>query len=90
MPDPVPSVRLTGPVRRILLVLLSGASNLTCPRVCNIARVGTGTFYPLIGRLKDAGWAEGAPGDGRYSVYRLTPAGRAGVLELLGLEEADA
>ena len=97
-PDTKPPFRLTRRNRRILLVLLSGASNLGGFMIMRQARVGSGTLYPLLARMEARHWVEfevdgqrAAPVTSRgrrAGLYRLTPAGRAQVMGLLGLEEA--
>jgi hypothetical protein len=79
--------------RRVMLALLSGAGNLSGARVYLAAGIGPGSFYPVVTRLEQRGYVwrerrEPRYGEGMASFrYRLTPAGRAAVLELLGLEE---
>lgn len=90
-PEPRPVVRLTRKNRRVLLVLLSGATNLSGYPICQAAMTGSGTVYYLLWRLEDAGWvtSEEGPvfnGDMRRRFYRLTPAGRSEAYALLGLE----
>lgn len=91
-PKPRPVVRLTRKNRRVLLVLLSGATDLSGYPICRAAMTGSGTVYYLLWRLEDAGWVASEWGpvftdDGlRRRFYRLTPYGRQQAYELLGLE----
>lgn len=95
-PQARPVVRLTRPNRRVLLVLLSGATNLSGYPLCRAAMTGSGTVYYVLWRLEDAGWVtsewgpqvyEGGP---RRRFYAITPYGRRRAYELLGLEAPDA
>jgi PadR family transcriptional regulator, regulatory protein PadR len=77
--------------RRVLLVLLSGAPNLSGYPIGRAAQAGSFTVYPVLDRLEDCGWVTGEwgpgkPGSGRRRFYKLTPEGRKAVLLLLGLE----
>jgi len=78
-------IRLTTPTRLVLDVLMSaGDTPAWGYRICEIARLGSGTVYPILERLEEAGWIEGAweidqPGDRpRRRFYTLTGTGRAG------------
>lgn len=77
--------------RRVLLVLLTGASNLTGLRICEAAGIGSGTAYPALAKIERLGWVnrERVTGYGRPDrwLYSLTADGRAGVMEVLGLED---
>ena len=91
MPDQNPPFRLSGPARRVLLVLLSGAGNLSGYVITQAAHVGSGSAHPLLATLEREGWAHSAWGPGepgkRRRFYALTAEGRARVMGLLGLEE---
>lgn len=95
-PKPRPVVRLTRRNRRVLLVLLSGAPDLSGYPICRAAGVPSGTAYYVLWRLEDAGWVTSEWGpvftdDGlRRRFYRLTPTGRTGAYALLGLEAPGA
>lgn len=72
-------VRLTRGRRRILLALLTGAGNLHGWRLCQAAQVWSGTLYPFLDHLEDAGWVTGTKRqvDGReLRCYDLTDTGR--------------
>lgn len=89
---PKPAIRPTRATRRVILVLLSGASNLGGYTICRAAGRASGTIHPILARLEAEGWAESEwrPGPApRRRVYRLTPRGRYYGLQMLGLEERD-
>jgi PadR family transcriptional regulator PadR len=92
MRDPKLPFRLTRRNRRILLVLLSGATNLSGYPICRAAGVRSGTAYLLLARLETAGWVASEWGpvfsdEGmRRRFYRLSPYGSQQAYELLGLE----
>jgi PadR family transcriptional regulator, regulatory protein PadR len=78
--------------RRLLLVFLTGAAELSGYPACRAAQVSSGVFYPMTARLENAGWVTshwqpdpppGAPARRRF--YQLTPEGYAGALRVLGL-----
>jgi PadR family transcriptional regulator PadR len=77
--------------RRVLLALLSGAANLSGYPLARTAQVGYGRVYVILDRLEDAGWVTGRWGPGeadrRQRFYRLTEAGRAQAMTILGLKE---
>lgn len=81
--------------RRVMLALLSGASNLSGYPLSRAAMVGSGSVYVILARLERrlggvAGeWGEFTPNGGRRRYYRLTPEGRTRVMELLGLKDGD-
>ena len=83
--------------RRVMLVLLTGASRLSGYPISRAAMVGSGTVYIILAHLEGLGWAVSEwetpnplpEGQGRRRFYRLTPFGRERVLELLGLEASD-
>jgi PadR family transcriptional regulator, regulatory protein PadR len=78
--------------RRVLLVLLTGATNLWGYSLCELSGIGLSRVYPVLARLEDAEWIEGrwqedAPeGQDRRRYYSLTPRGRVQAAKLLGLE----
>lgn len=84
-------VKPTRRTRRVLLVLMTGATNLSGYPISRAAGVGSGAVYVTLARLERAGWVDskwGAPnarGD-RRRFYRLTLQGRARAIGLLGLE----
>jgi DNA-binding MarR family transcriptional regulator len=79
--------------RRVMLALLSGAGNLSGARVYLAAGIGSGSFYTVVDRLEQRGYVWRERREPRFGEemasfrYRLTPAGRVALLELLGLEE---
>ena len=91
--QPRPVIRLTRKNRRVLLVLLSGATNLSGYPICRAAGTGSGTVYPLLARLEREGWVTSEWGpvftdDGlRRRFYQLTADGRSEAYRMLGLEE---
>ncbi len=83
-------IRDTRRNRRVLVVLLTGASNLSGYPVSRLS--GVGGVYVVLARLERAGWADSAwqegvpPGQDRRRFYHLTPRGRYGAAQLLRLE----
>lgn len=86
MSDP-PQIRLTTPTRMVLDMLLATADDPPWGyRICEETGLGSGTVYPILERLEEAGWIEGTwereagqLGDRpRRRFYTLTSAGRAG------------
>ena len=78
--------------RRVLLALLSGASNLSGYPVGHAAQVGSGRVYITLGRLEALGWVTKRAGEdgtsqGERRFYSLTPHGRSQVMRLLGLKD---
>jgi PadR family transcriptional regulator, regulatory protein PadR len=86
-PDGVKNSRAT---RCVLLVLLTGATNLWGLSICRISGLSTGRLYPVLARLEAAGWIEGRWEEGtcrpRRRFYSLTPRGRQEAQKMLGLE----
>lgn len=84
-------VKPTRRTKRVLLVLLTGATNLSGYPISRAAGVGSGGVYVTLARLERAGWvgsrwgAPNAKGD-RRRFYHLTVQGRALAIGLLGLE----
>jgi DNA-binding PadR family transcriptional regulator len=74
--------------RRVLLALLSGASNLSGYPIGRAAQVGSGRVYVTLAKLeKQAYWVVRDQVPGGRAFYRLTPAGRHAVMGLCGLED---
>jgi DNA-binding MarR family transcriptional regulator len=80
-----PAIRLTTPTWMVLDVLIAAADDPPWGyRICEEAGLGSGTVYPILERLEEAGWIEGAWETGqpasrpRRRFYTLTSAGRAG------------
>jgi PadR family transcriptional regulator PadR len=81
--------------RRVMLVLLSGARELSGYPISRAAMVGAGSVYIVLAHLEGLGWVSSEwetpnplpPGNGRRRFYRLTPFGRERMLDLLGLKE---
>ncbi len=81
--------------RRVMLVLLTGASRLSGYPISRAAMVGSGTVYIVLGRLERLGWVVSEwetpnplpEGKARRRFYRLTPDGRRQVLAVLRLRE---
>jgi len=77
--------------RRVMLVLLTDAANLGGYTICRAAGIGAGSAYPALARLEGLGWLDSEwetpepVNRPRRRFYRLTPVGRARVMELLGL-----
>jgi DNA-binding PadR family transcriptional regulator len=86
-------IKPTRKMRRVLLVLLTGAPRLSGYPIAHAAAVGPGSIYPELARLERAGWVASKwedgparPNSGRRRFYQLTRYGRAQALKLLGLE----
>ena len=84
MSDP-PKIRMTTPTRLVLDVLIALADDPPWGyRICEEAGLGSGTVYPILERLENAGWIEGTWETGqledrpRRRFYSLTSAGHAG------------
>jgi DNA-binding PadR family transcriptional regulator len=81
--------------RRVLLVLLSGAANLSGYPLARAARVSSGRVYVVLDRLENLGWVTGEwespdplpDGRPRRRFYRLTGKGRSEAMAVLGLTE---
>lgn len=92
-PAVVGGITATRPMRRVLLVLLTDASNITGLTIAETAGVGVVLVYRCLDRLEDAKWAVDELADGPYPrrrVYRLTPAGWTQAHDLLGLVRSEA
>ena len=79
-------VRLSDTTLRALKFLLSAPlQGRSGAEISKIARIGSGTMYPMLARLETAGWVEGKweevdpseAGRPRRRFYTLTMAGRA-------------
>jgi PadR family transcriptional regulator PadR len=77
-------IRLTMPTRLVLDILLAAGDDLLWGyRICEQAGLGSGTVYPILERLEEAGWIEGTweadqPGNRpRRRFYAVTGTGRA-------------
>lgn len=81
-------LRMTRTSRSVLEVLVDGfEDDLWGLRICHLAKLPSGTVYPLLARLEDIGWVEtrwetdeDAPArttGPRRRFYRLTPNGLA-------------
>jgi DNA-binding PadR family transcriptional regulator len=83
--------------RRLLLTLLTGATNLGGFTVCQAAQINSGTFYPVIARLgRTFAWVDTAeevlppdadPGRPPRRFYRLTCKGQQHAAAALGLHD---
>ena len=88
----VDKVRMSGPTLKILKVFLERAKEpLSGAQISKIAKVGSGTLYPLLQRLAGAGWIVGdwekvdpsEVGRPKRRLYRLTRSGQAAALKEL-------
>ncbi|MFI9780396.1 PadR family transcriptional regulator [Streptomyces sp. NPDC051956] len=78
------SIRLTRPTLEVLKVLLTAVPDDPAwgLKICQEADLGSGTVYPILERLVDAGWATRTAEQGEHSgrpkryYYELTAAGR--------------
>jgi DNA-binding PadR family transcriptional regulator len=92
---PYGRVRIPRSHRRVMLVLLTGASRLSGYPIGRAAMTGSGSVYLILARLERLGWVSSEwetpnplpDGSGRRRFYELTPEGRRRVLEVLGLGE---
>ncbi|MGD1222441.1 PadR family transcriptional regulator [Streptomyces krungchingensis] len=83
------SIRLTRPTLEVLKVLLAATPDDPAwgLRICEEADLGSGTVYPILERLVDAGWAVRRaetgehPGRPKRYFYELTAAGRLATRE---------
>jgi hypothetical protein len=88
-----PALRPSRAVRRVLLVLLSGASNLDVFTVAALARIRASRSAVILARMEEIGWAvrerelDAAPDPGQRVFCRLTAFSRCWALALLGLQE---
>ena len=90
---PKPEIKPTRATRRVLLVLLTGASNLSGWPIGHISGTGAGSVYVVLARLEREGWVtscweERFDGRPRRRFYALTRQGRAKAIGLLGLQVA--
>lgn len=86
--------RITGPTLKVLGALLSTSDELSGAQIARATKLGSGTLYPILLRLEQAGWLESrwetedprALGRPRKRFYRVTGIGaqkaRAAVKEL--------
>ena len=80
-----PKIRLTAATIRVLDAIMRGSASdpLWGYRICETAGLGSGTVYPILERLENAGliegqWEAGVPADRpRRRFYAVTGAGRA-------------
>jgi DNA-binding PadR family transcriptional regulator len=78
--------------RRVLLALLSGASNLSGYPLSRVAQARSGTVYAVLDRLEACGWVAGEFRESRGEpkarrFYTLTPEGRKAAMLFLKLED---
>jgi PadR family transcriptional regulator PadR len=85
-------IRPTRKMKRVLLVLLTGAPGLSGYPICRAAGMWPGSVYPELARLEHAGWVASEwedgpplPNGGRRRFYRLTAYGRHAAFGVLGL-----
>ncbi|TQS30227.1 PadR family transcriptional regulator [Microbispora sp. KK1-11] len=80
-------------MKRVLLVLLTDAANLSGYTFMHAAEMNSGAVYVCLAQLEAAGWVtsefEEAPYP-RRRFYRLTPDGWNSAHELLGLKRSEA
>ena len=72
--------------RRVLLVLLTGAVNLSGYPLARAAGIGSGAVYATLARLEQLRWVTSEQNGSGRRFYRLTDLGREKSAELLGLE----
>jgi PadR family transcriptional regulator, regulatory protein PadR len=96
--SPDSTIMLTTRARRIVVVLLTDATNLSGWTLAKYSRVNSGTLYVWLDRLERAGliagvWEEPAADDDdrpRRRFYRLTPDGWVWAWATLGLQPPDS
>ena len=76
--------RITGPTLKVLAALLGGPRDeLAGSEIARVAKLASGTLYPILMRLEEAGWLESrwevedpkALGRPRRRYYRVTGIG---------------
>jgi PadR family transcriptional regulator PadR len=87
-------VRVTVPVLHILAAMLEGPADQECYglELSRVAGLKTGTIYPVLARLEQAGWLSSRwedtvpseAGRPRRRLYRLTGEGEAAASRALG------
>ncbi|WP_150134051.1 PadR family transcriptional regulator [Streptomyces hyaluromycini] len=83
------SIRLTRPTLEVIKVLLASTPDNPAwgLKICEEADLGSGTVYPILERLVDAGWVtryaekEDHPGRPKRIYYELTALGQQAALE---------
>ncbi|MFF4550631.1 PadR family transcriptional regulator [Streptomyces sp. NPDC001435] len=83
------SIRLTRPTLEVIKVLLASTADNPAwgLKICEEADLGSGTVYPILERLVDAGWVtryeeKGEhPGRPKRYYYELTAAGQQAAQE---------
>lgn len=77
--------------RRVLLVLLTGAEELSIYSVSIVAKVNSGTTNVILARLENIGWVDAEWEEGAYAgrprrkFYHLTKFGHVQAMGILGL-----
>jgi DNA-binding PadR family transcriptional regulator len=88
----VDKVRMSGPTLKLLKVFLEHPKEaLSGAQITKITNVGSGTLYPLLQRLADAGWIIGdwekidpsEVGRPKRRLYKLTRSGQVAALKEL-------
>jgi PadR family transcriptional regulator, regulatory protein PadR len=88
----VEKVRMSGPTLKILKVFLERPKEpLSGAQISKIAKIGSGTMYPLLQRLAGAGWIVGnwekvepsEVGRPKRRLYKLTRSGQTAALKEL-------
>ena len=87
-----PEIKPTRATRRVLVVLLTGASNLSGWPISHLSGISAGHVCVILARLEREGWItsrweERCDGQPRRRFYALTRQGRAKAIGLLGLQE---
>jgi len=88
--------RVTRPLKRVLLVLLTGSANLTVPRIADAAMVSLWRAERVMKELERSGWADSewwnaaVTGYPRFRAYHLTSKGYAGADGLFVLDRPAA
>jgi len=93
----MPQIRVTMPTLAVVAVIAAAMATddeVWGLRICQATGLGSGTVYPILERLEEAGWIastwEGAqpPGRPRRRFYQLTDAGRIAYGEALAARAA--
>ncbi|OPG13667.1 helix-turn-helix transcriptional regulator [Microbispora sp. GKU 823] len=83
----------TRPMRRVLLALLTDATNLSGLILSQLAGISPARVYICLDQLELEGWITGTWQNAPYPrrrFYQLTPAGWSNAYELLGLDRSEA
>lgn len=92
-PATLADITATRPMRRVLLALLTDATNLTGLTIAQLTGLSSGQVYVCLDQLDLAGWITGTwenTPPSRRRFYQLTQPGREHAYNLLGLDQPEA